>query len=233
MAKFLVTKGISHYLEELVKTAKERLVFISPYIKVDKKLKELIEEQNRLKLDIRIVYGKSELQNDEVAWLKSMRSVRLSFCQDLHAKCYLNENAAIITSMNLYEFSEINNNEMGIYVLKSDDPTLYEDIYTEAKRLVRIGVEMEHSGNGKSAGAVKENPPTTVTQANHGFCIRCRTEIHLDMDKPYCGKCFSVWARFGNPHYDENHCHACGSKAKTSLAKPLCYSCYTFDALPF
>ncbi len=35
--------------------------------------------------------------------------------QNLHAKCYLNEKAAIITSMNLYDFSQVNNNEMGVY----------------------------------------------------------------------------------------------------------------------
>ena len=69
-----------------------------------------------MKIDVRIVYGKSELAPQEINWLRSLAFVRTSFCQQLHAKCYVNERAAIITSMNLYDFSQVNNNEMGIYV---------------------------------------------------------------------------------------------------------------------
>ena len=36
-----------------------------------------------------VVYGKNELQPEENNWLKSMQSIRSSFCKDLHAKCYL------------------------------------------------------------------------------------------------------------------------------------------------
>ena len=38
--------------------------------------------------------------------------VHLYFSKNLHAKCYLNEKKMIITSMNLYEFSQVNNREM-------------------------------------------------------------------------------------------------------------------------
>jgi phosphatidylserine/phosphatidylglycerophosphate/cardiolipin synthase-like enzyme len=82
------------------------------------------------------------LQPDESNWLKSTTSIRSSFCKDLHAKCYLNENEAILTSMNLYEFSQVNNNEMGIHIDKATDPDLYKDIYEEAQRLIRISDEI-------------------------------------------------------------------------------------------
>lgn len=71
--------------------------------------------------------------------------MRTSFCENLHAKCYVNEREAIVTSMNLYEFSQVNNHEMGIYVTKADDPQLYEEIYTEARRLIRISEEIRVS----------------------------------------------------------------------------------------
>lgn len=83
------------------------------------------------------------LQPDENNWLKSTTSIRSSFCKDLHAKCYLNENEAILTSMNLYEFSQVNNNnEMSIHIDKATDPDLYKDIYEEAERLIRISDEI-------------------------------------------------------------------------------------------
>ncbi|MHC1754362.1 MAG: phospholipase D family protein [Methanosarcina sp.] len=125
MAEFLDTEGTTHYLTKILKNAKQEVFIISPYLKINHKIKDLIEDQNRMKIDVKIVYGKNELQPDENNWLKQLNSVRTGFCKDLHAKCYLNENEAIVTSMNLYEYSQVNNYEMGIYVTKDEDPKLY------------------------------------------------------------------------------------------------------------
>ena len=71
MAKFLNTSATNYFLEELIKQAKERVILISPFLKLNDRVKELLEDKNRLKIDIRIVYGKSELQPEEIQWLKS------------------------------------------------------------------------------------------------------------------------------------------------------------------
>jgi len=89
MAKFLNTSATSYFLEELIKTARERIILISPFLKLNDRIKELLEDKNRLKIDVRIVYGKNELQNDEINWLKELTYIRTSFCKNLHAKCYL------------------------------------------------------------------------------------------------------------------------------------------------
>jgi len=145
MAKFLNTSATNYYLEELIKGASERLVLISPYLKLNDRIKELLEDKNRLKIDVRIVYGKSELQPNEINWLKELTFIRTSFCKNLHAKCYLNEESCIITSLNLYEFSQVNNNEMGIYVSRQDDVGMYKDAYEEAQRIIRISDEVRIS----------------------------------------------------------------------------------------
>ncbi len=142
MAKFLNTSAVNYYLEELIKNAQERLVLISPYLKVNNRIRELIEDKNRLKIDIRIIYGKSELQPDEIAWLKSLEFVRISYCHNLHAKCYLNEKEVIISSLNLYDFSQVNNNEMGVFISREKDNELYDDTYQEVNRLIRISDEV-------------------------------------------------------------------------------------------
>ena len=46
------------------------------------------------------------------------------------------------------------------------------------------------------------------------------------MDRPYCNSHYRTWARFKNADYEESHCHACGSEHDTSMAKPLCLSCF-------
>lgn len=156
MAKFLNTSATSYFLEELIKNAKDRLILISPFLKLNDRIKELLEDKNRLKIDVRIIYGKNELQNDEINWLNELTYIRTSFCKNLHAKCYLNEENCIITSLNLYEFSQVNNNEMGVAVSKADDMELYKNTYEEAQRIIRISDEVRISLEKINANS-KEN----------------------------------------------------------------------------
>lgn len=83
MAKFLNTSGTTYHLEELIKKSSDRLILISPYLKLNERVKELLEDKNRLKIDIRIVYGKSDLQPEEINWLKGLIS-----CVPVFAKIY-------------------------------------------------------------------------------------------------------------------------------------------------
>lgn len=145
MAKFLNTSAINYFLEELIKNAKDRLILISPFLKLNDRIKELLEDKNRLKIDVRIVYGKSELLPNEINWLKGLTYIRTSYCKNLHAKCYLNEEVCIISSLNLYEFSQVNNNEMGVLIHRLDDAAVYKDSYEEAQRIIRISDEIRIS----------------------------------------------------------------------------------------
>ncbi len=145
MAKFLNTSATNYFLEELIKNAKDRLILISPFLKLNDRIKELLADKNRLKIDVRIVYGKSELQPEEINWLKELTHIRTSFCKNLHAKCYMNEELCIIASLNLYEFSQVNKNEMGVLIRRTDDAELYKDTYEEAQRIIRISEEVRIS----------------------------------------------------------------------------------------
>ncbi len=159
MAKFLNTSATNFFLEELIKNAKERLILISPYLRLNDRIKELLEDKDRLKIDIRIVYGKSDLHPDEIKWMQKLDYVRLSFCKNLHAKCYLNESECIISSLNLYEFSQVNNNEMGILVRKYEDQEVFKEAYEEAQRIIRISDEVRITLDEiKAEAAVQETP---------------------------------------------------------------------------
>ncbi len=232
MAKFLDTTGVSYYLQQTITQAQDTLILISPYLKINERLRQALDDKDRMKLDIRVIYGKNELQPDQINWLQSLRFVRTSFCENLHAKCYLNEREAIVTSMNLYEFSQVNNHEMGIYVTKADDPQLYEEIYTEARRLIRISEEIRVSVKkvAPEPDLAAEKQPAEKKPANpsaeEGFCIRCKKNIALNPQAPYCAECYKSWKRYENPAYQEKHCHICGKENASSLNKPVCYDCY-------
>jgi hypothetical protein len=137
MAEFLDTTAISYQLERLLKTAKRRIVLISPYMKLRPRVRELIEDAARLEVQVQIVYGKKE-QCDEVERLKAINRVSVTFCKNVHAKCYLNEDFGMVTSLNLYDFSQANNQEMGILFAKVSEPALYHSVSQEALRIIRI-----------------------------------------------------------------------------------------------
>jgi len=230
MAKFMDTAGVSFYLQQLIDGANEKLILISPYLKISDRLKQSITDKDLMKIDIRLIYGKTEIELSENNWLKSLKSIRTSYCQNLHAKCYLNEKEAIITSMNLYDFSQVNNNEMGIYVTKAEDADLYLAIYAESMRLVRISDEIKVSVTQVPKTEQLSKPQATKpspTQSNtSGFCIRCGAEITLNPVTPYCTNCYKAWKKFSNEEYEEKHCHICGKENKSTLVKPTCYECY-------
>jgi phosphatidylserine/phosphatidylglycerophosphate/cardiolipin synthase-like enzyme len=227
MAKFLDTTGVSYHLQQLIKRANEKLVLISPYLKINDRIKQELEDKNRLKIDIRVIYGKNELQLEENNWLKSMTSIRSSFCKDLHAKCYLNENEAIITSMNLYEFSQVNNNEMGIYIEKNSDPELYKDLLEEVQRLIRISSEfiisVEKAPTKEKQLEKNETKEKKNDTKKTGFCIRTGVQIPFNLEKPLCYDAFKKWNEFGDPDYPEKYCHFSGepSNGETSVSKPI------------
>ena len=132
MAKYLRTSSISAELENLIRDAKKELYIISPYLKLSDHIKELLNDKEREKVEVRIIFGKQELAPAEMSYLEELKYVRLYFSKNLHAKCYLNESKMIIASMNLYEFSQQNNKEMGILIDTSNE----EDrvVYLEAEK---------------------------------------------------------------------------------------------------
>jgi phosphatidylserine/phosphatidylglycerophosphate/cardiolipin synthase-like enzyme len=129
MAKYLRTSSITAELENLIRDAREKVIIISPYLKLSDQIKELLSDKEREKVDVRIIFGKQELAPKEMGFLQELKYVRLYFFKNLHAKCYLNESKMIIASMNLYEFSQQNNREMGILIdtENEEDKAVYED----------------------------------------------------------------------------------------------------------
>ena len=101
---------------------------------------------------MRLVY-RGKLPEGESEWLNSLDSLEIRRLANLHAKCCMNENEALITSLNLYEYSQNHNVEWGILISRRDDEELYQEIFKEAVHILRLSdVEKE---------SVKRPQPTT------------------------------------------------------------------------
>jgi RNA polymerase-binding transcription factor DksA len=227
MAKFLNTTGVSYHLEELIRNTKDKLILISPYLQFTDRIKEHLANLNVQKKDIRIVYRENKLQMEENNWLESQIGIRTSICKNLHAKCYINEEEAIITSMNLYEFSQMNNNEMGIFVSKKDDETLYNEISKEVQRLLTISEEIRVTVKKVEKEETKSNKKETIEKANekvhYGYCIRTGVQIPFNLEKPLSKDAYYKWNEWGDADYQEKYCHFTGEKSngETCVNKPV------------
>lgn len=234
MAKYLRTSGISAGVEELIREAKERLYIISPYLKLSDNVKELLNDKEREKVEVRVIFGKQELNPTEMAFLQNLKYVRLFFSKNLHAKCYLNEKTMIITSMNLYEFSQQNNREMGILIERGNeaDKQVYEDAWKDIESMLHNADDFAYVKAPKEPETPKvelsnKTTPPKATDNNkpNGFCIRTGVPIPFNQEKPLSFEAYKSWNKFGDPNFKEKFCHFSGepSNGETSVAKPILY----------
>jgi len=129
--QFITTQGINYYLDELIKHAKQKIILITPYIKLNPRLQELLQEKKQEGVEI-IFICKGDNRQEELAAYST--SVRVK--TNLHAKCYFSEKEVVITSLNLYTFSQINNVEMGVYIKNDGANLLYTEVTNEVERLM-------------------------------------------------------------------------------------------------
>lgn len=153
--ELLTTAGQSHQIEQLIKGANSHIWLISPYLKIHKSLFEKLKKADARQVKITLVYGKNDLQAEQQADLEQLQNCEVYFCKNLHAKAYLNETFGIIGSMNLYEFSQINNIEFGALFTKKEDKEFYENTVDEISSLIDISEQKQE---------IKPNSTPTYTQ---------------------------------------------------------------------
>ncbi len=245
MAKFLKTEDSYAAIVDIINKASSKVVLISPYIKIPERLLDRLKYVDK-KCNIVVVCRGKDLKSEVKSDLKQLKNLELRFDENLHAKCFYNEETMVIGSLNLYDYSQQNNREMGILLSLKDEND--HDIFNEARNEAEFIVKNAKKDNPLKSvfsGVVKEvksivdsaiedepqrprrnSYPHTTKQ---GYCIRCKRRIPYDLDSPYCRTCWSEWSSKGaNPTYVERdgNCHTCGRPAPVSKEKPECNSCY-------
>lgn len=126
MSKFLTGKELEEKLTDIIWDAKKYVVLISPFIKLDNHVKSIFEKIKATnEVHIILVFGKNEgykqksFNKDDFNYFKEFRNISILYNKDLHAKHYCNESEALITSLNLYDYSMINNLEYGVHFTKN------------------------------------------------------------------------------------------------------------------
>lgn len=133
MVKFLTTKGVASHIEEVIRKATKQIFLLSPFLQLSDSVLDRLQRADQIGKRVTLVYGKKEQIDDKtLKQLQTIKGISLLYCPNMHAKCYFSEHGLVIASMNLYQFSEINNKEMGVYFDSVDDATLYKEAQQEA-----------------------------------------------------------------------------------------------------
>ena len=247
MAVLCTRKQCVAEIEDIVMGASDRIVLVSPYINADEDIVEWLKRKTK-DVDVVVIYGKEEHQRGAKN-LFEVKGVTKIFVKDLHAKCFLNERKALVTSMNLYEYSQNNNEEIGILVTKEADKEPYEKVINLVEHWEAKGKKLSVMGGLlRSVKAAMEPEPKTpkptkavpslatlmaqgrrASVPKEGYCIRCHDSVEIDASdlKPYCLSCYGKRRRSKvGDKYKENFCLFCGESEKTTLKKPACLTCY-------
>jgi hypothetical protein len=225
MAEFLTTSGTAHHVENIIIEATSNLILISPYLKRSKTLFERLKDASDRGVKIGIVYGKDELKPNEKNSIAELKC-DLFFFENLHAKCYCNERKMVITSMNMYEFSEKTNREMGVLIDNTMDEQLYSKAFKEVQSILKSAEIIPNKKVERRFSSHINKDTENGFPPSIGYCIRCEKRIPFESAKPYCPDCYSVWAEYSNSSYEETVCHCCGEFESTTMEKPVCYSCF-------
>lgn len=250
-------------LHRLISDAERYIYLVSPYVSLDK-LRALVRHvqgalSRRVKVKLVIREKDFSTGNTDVLASESLPSLlegglELFTVKDLHAKIYLSEKNALLTSLNLLETSFNNSIEVGTWLTAGTPeyamlvrflgqeikPSLVKvpaqpgarrpAVAAEKRPTSRTGTKAK-GGADSDGGLLKKveavlRAAVDVLPASGGFCIRCGESVDYEPGRPLCRDDFQVWKRYEDPTYPENYCHSCGEPSATSLAKPLCLDCF-------
>ncbi len=121
MAEFLNKEKLSKWIPKIIETSEKELVIVSPYIQVSDKILNLLKQAEKKSIEITLIYKEGELSDKERKKLEDINNLNLLSHPNLHSKCLYNEKYFLLTSMNLYEYSQKHNREMGVLFRRTND----------------------------------------------------------------------------------------------------------------
>ena len=255
MAKFIKNSEINSELEKLIENADSQLILISPFIKMHDRVKSLLKRKiENPQLEVTVIFGKNpenkekSINAEDLSFLKELPNIEIRYEERLHAKYYANDDSAILTSMNLYDFSQNNNVEFGILTkatflgsyLNIGDP-IDKEAYEFANEIIESSLLMFEKRpikekrrlygqkfSGESEVVVdnidsnfrpKENIKKSKPVTLQGYCIRTGQNIKFNPERPFTYKAYKDWAKFENPEYPEKYCHFSGEPSNGNTSQ--------------
>jgi hypothetical protein len=231
MAKFLDTKGLTEWIPKIIVSTQKELVILSPYLQISSIIYKCLVDANDRGVETTLVYRENKLDEKQRLKLNSLDNLNLLFHPNLHAKCFYNENYLLITSLNLYEYSEKNNREMGVLMHNvnlenpndpwgnDSDEEIFKDALFEIKSIINSS-ELEKQSRETSEEGFEMEILKTDKEKTVDYCkilnkvfINKQFEPHSINDN-YEAWCFNYYDKIDISldsritlyfNFDENH----------------------------
>lgn len=249
---------IQTHLFRLINEAERRIVLVSPYVRFDK-LRTLVRHiQGALKRPVKVSLfvrekdfstGKEDVLASEALSQLRQDGLEVQELKDLHAKIYISEKHALLTSLNLLESSFNNSIEIGTWIpagtaeYEAVTTFLKREIESSATKVIALATSpvsvpvlptkppessapkrTQRTASTRETRAPKQSEDVIIFDEGH--CIRCGENLDFNMARPLCRDCHGIWKQYGAKDYPEKFCHGCGEPKRTSVAKPLCSACF-------
>lgn len=176
MADFLTTKKITSEIEEIIKKAKQKIYIVTPYLRLSTTFYERLLDATKRNVEVSFIYGKNELSAQDQELMHSL-NINIYWKENLHAKCYANEETALITSMNLHTYSQSHNREFGILLDKNIDKKTYNDCIEEINSIL--------SASEQRQIAKTENEPADFITEWHKYLKKTYPKVNF-VTTDYC-----------------------------------------------
>ena len=192
-------------IDVIITESENFLILISPYIIPGNVLIESVVNASQRGVEVTIVHNTKILTNPEAKI--AIGRMQKAGCKvyhhpRIHSKMYINDELALITSLNLVTGSFDNSFESGIV---TNDVDTKEDI-------------LEHIEKDLLQSDLIQETKLTEFNISKGYCIRTKVEIPFDIHKPV------EYTEYISSGYDKSgqFCHYCGKSAETNVANPFC-----------
>ncbi|WP_417873746.1 hypothetical protein [Xanthomarina gelatinilytica] len=113
-------------ISTLISEANEKFYAITPFLDLSKWKKILINLENAIKRDVEVKFYFREIKEKDFQILYKL-GIELNQINGLHTKLYINESETIVSSMNLYEFSDLYSIDIALHFKENKD---YNKIYS-------------------------------------------------------------------------------------------------------
>lgn len=174
MAEFIHGNELNAQLEKIFENAEERIILISPFIKLhDRFISVLRAKKDNPRLELILVFGKNEddisksMRQEDFDFFKNFPNISIYYEKRLHAKYFANEERALLTSMNLYSFSQDNNIEFGV-LTKGTRETLDLEAWNYFNRVIeQSDLLFNKEPNFEKSGIFGLSPKYTGSTITH------------------------------------------------------------------
>ncbi|MBZ0152452.1 MAG: hypothetical protein K8J09_13065 [Planctomycetes bacterium] len=224
--ELLTAHHLPYRVVNIIENAQEFVVLVTAYLSswthLDHAIKTTIARGVPISLVMRAPDGAKrdrEKREEEASALKAL-GVQVHFVERLHAKAYVNEKEAIVTSFNLVSGSN-ESIELGVLI---QDPDLVRDCVAKIRAYcptLDSKTKAVPRAGEVAAAAVKEKADAAA------FCIGCSEELPFNPTKPLCLSCYRSSKKGKDlPALPRRACHRCGKPGPGTLSRPICPECW-------